>query len=152
MKHHARIVASLLLLAACGCQNPDTQEKASENDIDAARNFIRAALDGKFNEARSFLYSDSTNNQYMDLAERSYQKMDPDTRRNYREASINIHNVTPVNDSTSVIIFSNSYKNEHDTLRVLRRNNQWLVDLKYLFQHDMDSTRPVMAPSKDSNR
>ncbi|HEU4573664.1 MAG TPA: hypothetical protein VFS36_01575 [Chitinophagaceae bacterium] len=141
MKQHVKIVASFLLLFSAACNNPDAEVKQSENDIDAARNFIRAALDGKFKEARTFLFTDSVNNQYLDAAERNYQKLDPDTKRSYREASINIHNVSPVNDSTTVVIYSNSYKNDHDTLRVVRKNAQWLVDLKYLFQHDTDTSQ-----------
>lgn len=140
MKQYILTAASFLLLFAVACNNTDKQEPKSENDIDAARNFIRAALDGKFNEAKTFLLADSSNTQYFDVYERNYQKADPDTKRYYREASINIHNVSPVNDSTTVVIFSNSYKNDHDTLKVIRKNNQWLVDFKYLFNHDEDTS------------
>ncbi len=75
----------------------------------------------------------------MDVAERSYLKTDADTKSGYRSASINIHQVSPVNDSTTVVIYSNSFKNDHDTLKVLKQNGQWLVDLKYLYDHDMDT-------------
>ena len=126
----------LFLLAAC---NSKKHTAPSENDIDAARNFIRAALDGKFDEARTYLFTDSLNNNYMDVAERSYDKADPETKNGYRAASINIHQVTPVNDSTTVVIYSNSFKNNHDTLKVIRENGQWLVDPKYLYLNDEDS-------------
>jgi hypothetical protein len=55
-----------------------------------------------------------------------------------------------VNDSTTVVIFSNSYKNDHDTLKVLKKNNQWLVDFKYLFEHDNDSLFKAAAIKKDT--
>ncbi len=127
-----------LLFCLYACSNKKQSGK-SENDIDAARNFIRAALDGKFNEARTFLLPDSVNINYLDVAERSYQKTDAEIKRDYRASSINIHQVTPVNDSTTVIIFSNSFKNDHDTLKIVRQTGQWLVDLKYLYQHDADT-------------
>ena len=85
-------------------------------------------------------YRYNTDN-YFDAYQRNYQRIDPDTKRSYREATINIHNVNPVNDSTTIVIYSNSYKNDHDTLRVLRKNTQWLVDLKYLFDHDNDTLK-----------
>lgn len=138
----------LFLLAAC---NSKKHTVPAENDIDAARNFIRSALDGKFDEARTYLLTDSLNNNYMDVAERSYDKADPDTKNGYRTASINIHQVTPVNDSTTVVIYSNSFKNNHDTLKVIRENGQWLVDLKYLYLHDEDSIQ-INKPSIDSSR
>lgn len=111
-----------------------------ENDIDAARDFIRSALDGKFDEARVYLLPNSSNMNYMDIAERNYEKADADTKNGYRGASINIHQVSPVNDSATIIIYSNSFKNDRDTLRVLKANGEWLIDLKYLYEHDMDTT------------
>ncbi len=152
MKQYILNAASFLLLFAAACNNSDnTAEKPkAENDIDAARNFIRAALDGKFNEAKTFLLSDSTNLGYFDVNERNYQRINEDEKRNYREATINIHNVTPVNDSTTIVIFSNSYKNNHDTLRILKKKSQWLVDLKYLFEHDRDSSISAGAGKKDT--
>ena len=141
MKKYITIISSSLFLFLAGCNNSGREgTAASENDIDAARNFIRAALDGKFNEAKGFLFNDSSNTEYFDAYQRNYQKVEPEIKRDYRESSINIHTVTQLNDSTTVVIYSNSYRNDHDTLKVLKRNNQWLVDLKYLFQHDADST------------
>lgn len=129
-----------LLFSFLGCKSKDKQSNSkSENNLDAARNFIRAALDGKFDEARTYLVADSVNINWMDIAERSYQRTDQPTRDGYRASSINIHKVNPVNDSTTVIIYSNSFKNDHDTLKVLKVNGQWLVDLKYLFEHDADT-------------
>jgi len=138
-----------LLLLFYSCNNKDTKTPAkSENDIDAAREFIRSALDGKFEQAKTYLLKDSSNMQYMDVAERSYEKIDPDTKNGYRSSSINIHNVTPVNDSTTIVIFSNSLKNDKDTLRIIKTKGQWLVDLKYLYEHNMDTTRIIN--NKDS--
>ena len=142
-----RFFSLLLLLYSCNNKDTKTPSK-SENDIDAAREFIRSALDGKFEQAKTYLLKDSSNMQYMDVAERSYEKIDPDTKNGYRSASINIHNVTPVNDSTTIIIFSNSLKNDKDTLRIIKANGQWLVDLKYLYEHNMDTTRIIN--NKDS--
>jgi Domain of unknown function (DUF4878) len=135
------ILFLFFLLPACKSDKRSSGE--SENDIDAARNFIRAALDGKFEEARTYLLPDSVNTNWMDVAERSYQKIDADTKNGYRSSSIHIHNVTyPVKDSVTVVIYSNSFKNDHDTLKVLKQNGQWLVDLKYLYDHDTDSLPP----------
>lgn len=129
-----------LLFSFIACKSKDKQStNKSENNLDAARNFIRAALDGKFDEARTYLVADSVNTNWMDIAERKYQKADQTTKDGYRASSINIHKVKPVNDSTTVIIYSNSFKNDHDTLKILKINGQWLVDLKYLFEHDTDT-------------
>ena len=135
------------LLNACG--NDKRSSTQSENDIDAARNFIRAALDGKFDEARKLMVNDSDNVHFLDNAERIYKGLKTEDINAYRGASINIHQVSPLNDSTTVVIYSNSFMNNHDTLKVIKTNELWLVDLKYLYDHDMDTlfNKPV---SKDS--
>lgn len=154
MKQPARI-ASLLLLLTCilmvACKNSETRSaETAENSIDAARNFIRAALDGKFEQARKLMLPDSVNSNWMDVAERSYQRAEQPVKDGYRTASIQVHKVTDLDDSTTVVIYSNSFKNDHDTLKVVRQNGQWLVDLKYLFDHDTDGAYP--ATGKDTIR
>lgn len=130
---------SLFLLYGAACSGKK-EPVASENNIDAARNFIRAALDGKFDEARNYMLADSVNTNYMDVAERSYQRADKAIKDGYRSSSINIHEVKePLKDSVTLVIYSNSYRNDPDTLRVIRINGQWLVDLKYLYEHDADT-------------
>ena len=132
----------LLLSFYCfACKNKDKQSgKKSENNIDAARNFIRAALDGRFNEARNYMLADSINTNYMDVAERSYQKAEQATKDGYRAASINIVEVMEkIKDTVTIVIYSNSYKNDHDTLKVLKMDGQWLVDFKYLYEHEADT-------------
>ena len=131
----------LFLLSFFGaCTNNDQPASKAENDIDAAREFIRSALDGKFDQARTYLLPDSSNIHYIDVAERNFEKADIATKDGYRSASIRIYSpVKKVNDSTTIIVYSNSFKNDRDTLRIMNVKGQWLVDLKYLYEHDMDS-------------
>lgn len=138
------------IVAGTAC-NSKKHTATSENDIDAARNFIRAALDGKFDAARTYMLNDSVNANYIDVVERSFQNADAETRNGYRGASINVHQVSSLNDSTTVVIYSNSFKNDHDTLKVVKVNGQWLIDLKYLYEHDEDSI-PISKPAIDSSR
>lgn len=141
--------ASFLLFFACACNNNDRTADKSENDVDAARNFLNAALQGKFSLAKQYLLQDSSNIQYLDVAERNYERAPAETIRAYKESSIKVYKVDPVNDSTTVVIYFNSFKKDHDTLKVLKINDQWLVDLKYLYLHDMDTTR-MSKPNTDT--
>src|SRR4051812_37634802 len=107
----------MLLLGACN--SPDKQEKetTSENDVDAARNFIRSALEGKWRDARRFMVQDSTNTQILDTYENNYQThMSREDKRGYREASITLYDSKPINDSITIISYSNSYKKKRDSL------------------------------------
>lgn len=126
----------LLMIIACSCnnQNQQTKEINSENDVDAARNFIRSALDGKWQDARRFMLQDSINTQLLDAYESNYEThMNRDDKRGYHEASITLYDTRQVNDTVSVINYSNTYKKQKDSLRVVRSNGTWVVDLKYSF-------------------
>ena len=85
----------------------------------------------------------------MDVAERSFNNATQIVKDSFRTSTIIIHTVDEANDSTATIVFSNSYKKEKDELKVLKINNQWLVDLKYLYEHDTDtiSAKPIMNDS-----
>jgi hypothetical protein len=139
-----------LLYITASCKDKKSLPAESENNIDAARNFIRAALDGKFDQARTYMLTDSINTNYMDVVERSFRTMDKKIKDGYRTSSINILNVSePVKDSVTVVIYSNSFKNDPDTLKVIKANGYWLVDLKYLYEHDADTllNKPVTNDS-----
>jgi len=144
-----RFIFLFLLFSACNSIDKNSTAPA-ENDIDAAREFVRSALDGKFTQARNYMLADSSNMQYMTVAERNYQKADDETKNGYRSASIRIYSpVVHVNDSTTIVIYSNSFKNDPDTLKVLEIKGQWLVDLKYLYEHDRDSSH-INFTNRDS--
>ena len=129
----------LFFFAACNSHDKNAAP-VSENDVDAARNFIDAALKGHYDEARALVVPDSTNNAWVDLFKRNYQeRMSQSDKAGYRDASINIHNVRSINDSTTIVNYSNSFKKQDDSLRVVRRAGNWLVDLSYSFSSPADS-------------
>ena len=105
MKNILSLLTFLLAIYLLACNNGGKNYKA-ENDIDATRNFIRAALDGKFDVARNFMLRDSINMQYLDAVERNYNKMDLAAKSNYLSSSITIHLVEPVNDSSTIVVYS----------------------------------------------
>jgi hypothetical protein len=125
---------SLMLFWACN--NSERQQTVSnqpENDLDAARTFIRDALDGKFEHAKQLMLRDSTNEETLDVVERNYERMPQADRVGYRNASIQIHNTQTIADTT-FITYSNSYKNQNQNLKLIKVNGEWLVDFKYTFQ------------------
>jgi hypothetical protein len=130
-----RSVAVLFLFFFYACNNTDQVivSNQPENDLDAARTFIKYALDGKFEQAKQIMLRDSTNDQTMDAIERNYEHMTQADRVGYRNASIQIHDTKTIADTT-FITYSNSYKNQNQNLKLVQVNGQWLVDFKYTFQ------------------
>jgi hypothetical protein len=139
-----------LFFFAVACNNDNPKKNKAEDDLDAARSFIDAALKGDFAKAKDYAVKDSINLQFLDVRERIYASMDSREKEEYRNASIHIYDVKKVNDSTTVVIYANSFKNDKDTLKVLRQAGQWLVDVKYLWQHDEDSLFKKPAIQKDT--
>ena len=121
-----------------GCNNGNKEETPkSENDLDAVRNFVQAALYGDYDKAEAYMLKDSLNLQQMDAIKRV--PLSSEEKRGLASASIVIHDVSHVNDSTTIVIYSNSFKNNRDTLKVVKQANEWLVDFNYLFNHDLDT-------------
>jgi hypothetical protein len=107
-----------------------------ENGMDAAGKFIRAALDGDYHKAKTLLVKDSTNSQVIELYEWNYNnKMSPEDKKGYKKASIRFLKEThQLNDSVTIVHFSNSYKDKNDSLKIIKTNGQWLIDLNFTFQ------------------
>jgi len=138
MKSIALVFSFLFLLIACN--NDEEAKTKSDNDMDAARNFLDAALKGDYKVASAYMLKDSANLEYLNVTERSYHRLSPDEKSRLKAASLRFFDTKQVNDSTTITIFANSYKNDKDTLRIVRANGRWLVDLKYLFEHGTDTS------------
>ena len=129
------IISLFLVVFSTSCRNSDTDRsdttKTSENDVDAARNFIRLFLDGELDKARTMLVADSLNTQIFDAYERIYKNRRTTEKKGYKGSTIQIHSVRTVNDSVSVVSYSNSFKKIVDSLKVMKDNGAWKIDLKY---------------------
>jgi hypothetical protein len=126
MKSIIFLFAGLFVLS---CTNSGSYKKA-EDAQDAGREFIRASLDGDYDKAEFYLLQDSTNQLLMDKWKKDYAGFDVQTRQQYKDADILPINIQKLTDSSSTYTFSNSYKKDTSTLRILRVNGNWLVDLK----------------------
>ena len=132
--------SSLLLVSLIACNSDDRQSTStiSDNAVDAARNFIQAALVGDFERAKKFMVNDSLNHEDLNAIQRLNERLSKEEKEKYQEASIRIHQDRKLNDSTRIIYYSNSFRNKQDSLKVIKTNNEWLVDFKFMF-HKTDS-------------
>jgi hypothetical protein len=126
------LLPAVLLLAACN--NIHSYPKA-EDAQDAGRQFIRAALDGDYDKAKFYLYADSTNNFLLDKWKKDYAGMPHEERKKYQDADILPITIQTVNDSVTSYTYANSFKRDTTTIRVVRINGDWLVDLKEFLNH-----------------
>lgn len=121
------IYSALLFATACGSER--TFKKA-EDAQDAGREFIRASLDGDYEKAQFYLLQDSTNRLLIEKWKKDYDRFDAETKHQYKDADILPITISPQNDSVTTYTFSNSFKKDTTTIKIVRINGEWLVDLK----------------------
>lgn len=121
----------LLILFSCnsGSSIPST-------DIEAASQFVQDIWKSDFKKAEKLLLKDEVNDQIFDRFEEHFKTRPKEELEKYKNASIILNDVKPLNDSVSIINYSNSFnKAEKTDLKIIRKNGQWLVDLKYTIPH-----------------
>ena len=131
-----KIIYSFVFAAAIlSCNN--NAKKNPVTDIEVATTFIRAVLDNDFNTAQKYLLQDEVNQQYFKSYQQQYQSNTQTDLQKYKAADILINTLQPLNDTTTVINFSNSYKKEiKKNIKLLRSNGLWLIDFKYTFSEN----------------
>jgi hypothetical protein len=127
-----KLLPAILLLAAC---NNSHSYKKAEDAEDAGREFIRASLDGNYEKASFYLYADSTNKTMYAKWKKDYDRLSPDEQQQYRDASILPVDIHALNDSVTDFTYLNSYKKDTTTIRIIRVNGEWLVDLEEILFH-----------------
>jgi len=99
--------------------------------LDTGRAFIRATLDGDFDAAQALLYQDSLNVQFFNLYKTQYDRSPDADKKNYKDADYTINKYDDVNDSVTVINYSNSYMKKPLEIKVIKKDNEWQIDFKY---------------------
>lgn len=125
------IAFAISAFAIISCNNSSGVSK--RDPLESGRGFIQASLKGDYVKAENYLLKDSTNNQYFELLRDFNKSSTPIERENYSEANIIIDSITTVSDSVNIIYYYNTYKKEPSKLKMVRHNDEWLVDFKYSF-------------------
>jgi hypothetical protein len=122
-------VLSLVFFMACNSNSDERPQTA----MDTGREFIRASLDGDFKKAESLLLKDTENVQLFESYKLFYNKLPAEKKINYQKASYEINKYQDLNDSTTIINYSNSYMKKPMDIKVTRNNNTWAIDFKYTY-------------------
>ena len=125
MRKH--LLLSVFLVVACNFQKNDYRK--AEDALDAGREFINSRLQGDFLKAAFYLLPDEKNKAILNQMESAYRKKDKEGRQQWRTASINIKEVKEQSSTETFIYFQNSFDKLADTIRVFKKNDNWLVDL-----------------------
>jgi hypothetical protein len=121
------------IISFVACENKETFTKAEDAD-DAGREFIRASLDGNYEKAMFYLYKDSAdfNLRLLDKWKDNYATLKREEKSGYKSASIRPIEIVASDSNTYSYTYYNSYKKDTTTIRILKVNDEWLVDLRDL--------------------
>ena len=128
------VVAFVLLASLVSCND---KQKNPTTDIDVARAFIKDILENDYKDAKTLVLDEEMNNQYFELSKKDFESKPKEELENYKNADIIINELKNVNDSITIVNYSNSYKKTtKNEVKVVRVNGKWLVDLKHTFQDE----------------
>ena len=119
----------LFTLSVSACNQPAEIRKG--DPLESGRGFIESSLKGDYDEARKYILQDSTNIQYFNLWKDFTGKRSSAEKEGYKDANILIDSTQKISDSVTVINYSNTYINRPSKLKMVKKNNEWLVDFKY---------------------
>jgi hypothetical protein len=125
----------LMIIAFAACS--PKEDKPPETALDTGREFIRASLNGNFKKASALLLKDTQNLQLFDSYKIFYEKLPADKKRGYKDASYEINKFVDLDDSTTLINYSNSYMNKPMDIKIVRQNRVWMVDFKYTYSGNL---------------
>lgn len=127
---------TILLAAATLYSCSGNTKKEPVTDTDVATAFIRASLDNDLKTAAKFVLPDDTNEQYMQTFNRMFAQKTKAELEKYKASEVVIDELKPESDSVHTVIYSNTYTNKKDKLKLVWKSGRWLVDLKYTFNQN----------------
>ena len=129
------LLSLIFCIAISSCNN---EKKSSNTDIEVARVFIKDILESNFKDAETFVLKEETNQQFFELFKKEFESKSKSELESFKNADIIINEISPLNDSVSIINYSNSFKKDKSNkLKMVRINGQWMVDLKYTFSGNL---------------
>lgn len=127
------LCCAILLFA---CAEPEGFRQP-EDPLDTGREFVRAVLNGDYKKATLYLNNDPEDQELFNRYVK-YQKKQPTKEKLFlKSASIIINEVEHVNDSTSIINFSNSHTMTPMNLKIIKSDKSWKVDFSYTFSENI---------------
>jgi len=129
MKRTGFIFLTIVLLTSCATSESYTKATDAQ---EAAREFIRASLDGNYDKASFYLYKDSAgvNEMLLNKWRNDYNHWTQEDKVGHKNASIRVITTRQINDSSLNYVFSNSYKKDTTTIKIIKARGEWLVDLQ----------------------
>lgn len=131
-----RLVFLLVLIVFVSCKSKPDYPKA-ESALDAGREFIDAFLKGDTKKAEAYMIKDEENTAMLTRLHRQLRTRSKEDQQGYKESSIIIGDVDSITENEVIIQYKSSYDRNGRKIKVVNKDGQWLVDLKYTMNPNM---------------
>lgn len=128
-----KIFSISIFLFLFSCSQSSVKTKKNSDPLEAGREFIDASLKGDYDYAKEYLLPDTTNLMSFERFVEFDKNMPAKDKEGYKDANIIIDSTQTLSDSVTIINYSNTYKKKPSKIKLVKRNNEWLVDFKYTF-------------------
>lgn len=133
MKHFVLLFFAIAFFA---CKNNPGYPKA-ENALDAGREFIDGFLKGDTRKASAYMVDDVQNKALLTRLHRQLRTSSTEAQEGYKKSSIIIGEVDEVTENEVIIQYKSSFDMDPKKVKVIKKNGEWLVDLKYTLNPNM---------------
>jgi len=125
-----------LIIGFIGCKSKPEYPKA-ENALDAGREFLDGFLKGNSVKSKAYMVDDEKNERMLMSAHRQYNSLSKEAKKELETGSIIIGEVDEVTENEVIIQYKSSYDKIGRKIKVIKKDGNWLVDLKYTFNPNM---------------
>jgi len=126
-------LSAVIIFSSCNEEKKDRPNTA----IETGRAFIKASLNGDFSTSETLILLDSTNSSLFSAYKEFYNKLSADKKQHYRQSSYEINKLDEINDSVTIINYSNDYMNKPMDIKIVRVKNIWFIDFKYTYSENL---------------
>jgi hypothetical protein len=130
------LLLTLTVTLISACDSPIGFKKP-EDGLDAGREFIRAVLDGDYKKGELYILHDDEDIRIYKRYTDYMKKRPAEELAALKSANIIVNKIEPLNDSTQIINYANSYSQKPMDIKVVRINGEWWVDFKYTFSGNL---------------
>jgi hypothetical protein len=126
-----RLIFLLVCAVMFSCQDEAKVYPKAETALDAGREFIDAFLKGDTKRAAAYMVDDDENNALLAKLHRQLRNRSEEDEQGYKESSIIVGDIDNITENEVVIQYKASYDRIPRKIKVINKNEKWLVDLKY---------------------
>ena len=123
------LLSAVMIFISCSEEKKEIPNTA----IETGRSFIKASLNGDFSTSESLILKDSSNSALFSAYKEYYEKLPAEKKLHYKQSSYEINKLDEINDSVTIINYSNDYMNKPMDIKVTRVNSSWYIDFKYTY-------------------